>query len=253
MYLLYVDESGDTGMVNTQTRYFVLSGLVVHELRWNQTLDSVLVFRQTLRVKYGLKLREEIHAAHFMHRPKKVARIAKHRLLLLLHDVLDFEAALPDVSILNVIVDKHSKRPDYDVFDKAWTALIQRFENTISHRNFPGPQNPEDYGLVIVDKTDEKKLRNLARRMRRYSPIPSISGVGYRHIPISKVLEDPVHRDSLHSYFVQLADVNAYFLLQKDQPCGYIRRKGARRYFDRLNPVLCTVASQTDPQGIVRL
>ncbi|SDF02686.1 DUF3800 domain-containing protein [Sporolituus thermophilus] len=32
MYFLYVDESGDTGIVDSPTRYYVLAGLVVHEL-----------------------------------------------------------------------------------------------------------------------------------------------------------------------------------------------------------------------------
>lgn len=31
MYFMYVDESGDPGMLVSPTRYFVLSGLVVHE------------------------------------------------------------------------------------------------------------------------------------------------------------------------------------------------------------------------------
>jgi len=33
LYLLYVDESGDTGLTGSQSRYFILSGFVVHELR----------------------------------------------------------------------------------------------------------------------------------------------------------------------------------------------------------------------------
>jgi hypothetical protein len=32
-----------------------------------------------------------------------------------------------------------------------------------------------------------------------------------------------------------------------------MRKKGGRNYFDRLAPVLCTVASHRDPRGIVRL
>lgn len=67
------------------------------------------------------------------------------------------------------------------------------------------------------------------------------------------MIEDPVHRDSLHSYFIQLADVNSYSLLQREQPNRYFRKKGARNYFHRLDPVLCKVASRTDPHGIVRL
>jgi hypothetical protein len=254
MYLFYVDESGDIGVTNSPSRYFALSGFAVHELRWKQVLDSIIAFRRSLRKRYGLKLREEIHASHFMYKPSAVKRIAKSLRLRLLRDVLDFQTTLPDVAIVNVIVDKQGKTPGYDVFEHAWEAIIQRFHNTLSLRNFPGPQNPEDFGLLVADKTDETKLRNLIRRMRYYNPVPDRGGGGgYRHIPLTTFIEDPVHRDSLHSYFIQLVDVNAYFLYQKSQPSTYVKKKGAKNYFDRLAPILCTVASSTDPQGVVRL
>ena len=31
MYLMYIDESGDTGTNNSPTQYFVLSAIVIHE------------------------------------------------------------------------------------------------------------------------------------------------------------------------------------------------------------------------------
>ena len=253
MYFLYVDESGDTGMHNSPTAHFILSGFVVHELRWHSTLETVIDFRRQLRQRYGLRLREEIHSAHFMHKPGALSRIRKDVRLRILREVLDFEGTLPDVNLLNVLVAKSGKATNYDVFEHAWIALLQRFENTISHRNFPGPQNPQDYGVAICDRTDEPKLRKLVRRLRRYNPVPSVGGGGYRQMPLQTLVEDPVHRDSLHSYFIQLADVNGYCLYQQEQPNRYFRRKGARNYFGRLDPVLCKVASRSDRQGIVRL
>lgn len=254
MYLIYVDESGDSGSYPpSPSRYFGLSGLVVHELRWHQTLETLIDFRRGLRQRYGLKLREEVHAQRFMRAPGDVVRIAKSLRLRLLREVLEFEATIPDISIVNVLVDKQGKPGTYDVFEQAWRALIQRFHNTLSHHNFPGPRNPEDRGLIVTDRTHQMKLQDLARRLRRYNPVPSRGTPGFRHIPIDTLVEDPVHRDSLHSYFVQISDVNAYFLVQRESPCGYVRKKGGRDYFDRLNPVLCTVASTTDPQGVVRL
>lgn len=253
MYFLYVDESGDIGLTDSPTRHFVLSGLVIHELRWHDTLEEIITFRRSLRLRYDLRLREEIHAAHFIHRPGPLARIRKDLRLRLMRDVIDFLAGIPDISIINIVVDKEYKPPGYDVFQNSWIALIQRFENTIARGNFAGPKNPQDYGMLVVDRTDEPKLRSLARRLRRYNPVPSVGGGGYRQLPIRTLVEDPVHRDSLHSYFIQLVDVCAYFLQQKLLPNRYIRKKGARNYFDRLDPVLCKVASSHDPQGIVRL
>jgi hypothetical protein len=251
MYLLYADESGDTGLVNSPSKYFCLSGLVLHELRWHDTLDQIIQFRRLLRSKYGLKLREEIHAAHLIHRPNSLSRIPKSLRLQLLRDIIDFQATIPDISILNILVKKDGKPIGTDIFEMAWTTLAQRFHNTISYKNFPGPQNPDDKGMLIVDQTDEVKLRNLSRRMRRYNPVPKAYGGGYFSMPATTVVEDSVHRNSLHSYFVQLADVNAYFLYQMYDPCSYVKRKGARNYFRRLMPVLCTVASRSNPEGVV--
>jgi len=253
MYLFYVDESGDIGLSGSPSRYFVLSGLVLHELVWHRTLDAILDFRRDLRVRYGLKLREEIHAGHFIHKPGDLRRIAKSLRLKILRDVADFQASLADVNVVNVVVDKQGKTPGYDVFDWAWKCLVQRFHDTISHQNFPGPKNPQDFGLLVVDRTDEQKLRRLTRRMRRYNPIAHRGGGGYRQVPLTTLVEDAVHRDSNHSYFLQLADVNAFLLYQKLTPAAYISRKGGRNYFDRLDPVLCKRASATDPQGVVRL
>ncbi|MBU1188285.1 MAG: DUF3800 domain-containing protein [Gammaproteobacteria bacterium] len=251
MYFLYADESGDVGLAGSPTAFFCLSGFVVHELRWHNTLEAIIELRRDLKQKYGFKLRDEIHAADFIHRPRQLARIPKSIRLRLLRDAIDFQAALPDISIINVVVDKRDKQPGTDIFEMAWTTLIQRFHNTMSHKNFPGPQNPVDKGLLVVDQTDEVKLRNLSRKMRRYNPVPSAYGQRSIAIPITTIVEDAVHRNSQHSYFIQLADVNAYFLFQKYQPCGYVQRKGARNYFSRLDPVLCTMASRSHAQGIV--
>lgn len=253
MYFLYVDESGDVGLECSPTRYFILSGFVVHELCWHQTLEEIIAFRKALRIRYGLKLREELHAAHFLHSPGVLSRIRKDLRLRIIRDVVDFESGMPDVNVINILVDKSTKSIGYDVFDNAWMAMIQRFENTISNHNFPGPQNPQDFGILVVDQTDEPKLRNLSRRLHRYNPVPSMGGGGYRQLPIRTLVEDPVHRNSLHSYFIQLADINAYCLLQREHPNSYFRKKGARNYFNRLDPILCKVASRKDPHGIVRL
>jgi len=162
-----------------------------------------------------------------------------------------FQAQLADVNMINVIVDKSKYGPESDIFGVAWTTLIQRFHNTLSHKNFPGPQNADDRGLLFVDQTDELKLRALTRKMRRYNPVPSMFGGAYIMSNISTIVEDAVHRNSLHSYFIQLADVNAYFLYQKYSASKYIAKKGGRNYFDKLFPVLCTVASKSHPLGIV--
>lgn len=231
MFLVYVDESGDTGLVNSPSNYFCLSAIVVHESHWQTTLNSVIGFRKELRASYGFKLREEIHCSHFIHKPAEFQRIAKSMRLRLLRDVIDFQANLSNYQIINVVVNKKNKPIGSDIFNLAWQTLIQRIENTLQYRNFIGSTNIQDTAMLFVDKTDEVKLRNLTRKMRRYNPVPNSFnlGAGYRILPTKLIIEDAIHKDSAHSYFIQLADVNAYFLSQKFQPNQYIKRKGGKK------------------------
>lgn len=254
MYLMYVDESGDTGIQNSPTRHFALSSLIVHELRWQAALDQLIAFRQRMRDLFGLKMREEIHASGMINKPGELVRINRNDRLTVLRAFLDEITRLPDVSVINVIMDKHPTHTSDEVFDRSWQVLIQRFENTLTHRNFPGPANPDDRGLIICDETDAR-LDRLLRRMRRYNPIPNQQtyGVGYRDLRLKYIVEDPVHRDSRHTYFLQAVDTIAFFLYQALAPSAFIRKKGAKKYLLRLDPVLCKHATTSNRYGVVHL
>lgn len=256
MFLMYVDESGDPGLINSPTRYFVLTGLVMHELRWHEYLNRLIDFRQRMRTTYGLKLREEFHSSHLISSPGVLAqRIRRNDRLSMIRNYADELAQMTDLNIINIVVDKSTKPAGYDVVESAWTTLLQRFENTISHRNFVGPQNSDERGIVLSDRSDEKKITGLIRRRRRYNPVPHSRqvGSGYRNLPSQYVVEDAVFRDSRDTYFIQSSDLSAYLLYQYLSPNAYFKKTNAKGYFLRLIPVLCKRASKTDPLGIVRL
>lgn len=255
MYLMYVDESGDSGHPKTQSPYFALSGLIIHELRWRTSLDQLIDFRREIRRRFGLKLREEIHAPRFISRPGDLVRIKRHDRLTILRHFTDLLASMPDFNVINVLVEKQGKSADCDVFDMAWRALLQRFENTISNHNFTGPRNPDDKGTVFPDHTDDKKLKQLIRRLRHFNPVPNQQayGRGYRNLKFSNITEDPSFRNSQHSYFIQAVDLCAFLLYQRIHPNRYMQRTGGQAYFNRLDPILCKVAAPRDPDGIVRL
>ena len=253
MYLMYVDESGDPGLANSPTQYFVLTGLVVHELRWHPYLDQLVQFRQRYRSKFSLKLREEIHAAHLINKPKELSRIKRHHRLEIVRALAKELATMTDLNLINVVVRKAGKSPTYDAFSCAWKALVQRFENTIGHRNFRGPANADERGLLFPDHCDNRKLTRLLRQMRHYNPVPHQPqfGQGYRNLTLAKITEDPSFRDSAHSYFVQACDLAAFLLYQRLSPNSYMKKNSGQNYFRSLGPILCRVASTTDPDGIV--
>ena len=205
-----------------------------------------------MRDKFGLKMDEEIHAAAMINHPGGLVRIRRNDRLTIIRAFADEIAALPDVNSINVVVVKRAGDTSESVFDRGWTALIQRFENTLSHRNFPGPANPDERGVIFCDSTDAL-LNRLLRRMRRYNPIPNQTqfGTGYRNLQVKYIIEDPVHRASAATYFIQVVDTIAFLLYQRGVPSTYMKSRGGRKYFNRLERILCKFATPRHPLGIV--
>ncbi len=248
-------------MTNSPSRYFCLSGVVVHELRWKDTLADLLSFRHWLKSTYSVYLDDELHAADMINKPSRVApslqRLKKHERLAIVRHFADQIARLSNVRLLNVVVDKQGGVPSAEeVFRRAWYTLFQRFENTIRNQNFPGPKNTDDRGIIFPDQTDGGKLSRYLNEMRMRNPLKVRQPHGafyYKDEPIKVIIEDPMLRDSRGSFFIQVADCVAFLLKQSIQPCSYMRRHGGSAYFRRLDPVLCRYASYKNPSGIVRL
>lgn len=264
MYLMYVDESGDPGLPSDKSpsRYFCLSGVVIHELRWREVLSELTNFRRWVKRRYNVYLDDELHHAEMVGKPKKLANsltiLPKYKRLAIIRHHCDELAKLHDISVINIVVDKATgKLPDKEaVFRGAWYRLFQRFENTIQHRNFPGPKNPSERGMVFPDGTDGERLRRYLNQMRVRNPlrVPGQSGsFNVDDRPIASLVEDPIVRESASSYYVQAADLCVFLLKQFIDPSGFMKKHGGNAYFHRLAPVLCRVASHNDPLGIVRL
>ena len=247
---MYVDESGDPGNNTAQSDFFCLTGMLVHESEWRNLIDVSTRFRRTLKDVYGLPVRAEIHAVKLLRHSE--FGIEKYKRLAILRNFLDELAKMNFISLTNVVVDKKGKPPDYDVFSSAWRTLFQRFENTLTHGNFPGGYR-RAFGTVFTDATNGEKLTSIMRKMSVHNPIPNRRGGGYRNMPILRVIEDPSPRNSEHSLPIQACDVAAYFLHQSLKPNAYVKKSGAQNYFRRLDAILNKNASLTNPMGIVIL
>ena len=255
MYLMYVDESGDTGHDGSPTDHFVLTGFVVHETDWLDYLERLVAFRRRMGAAFGLPLRTELHASHLLTRPGALVRIAKNDRLTIIRAFTNEIAQLAHTRCICVHVDKTTKDPGYDVFERAWTVLIQRFSTALACGGLPRGTGIGEKGMIFPDDTDQAKLKRLLGRMRRFSPIPNQVqfGAGYRDMPVDRIIEYPSFRDSAESYFIRVADLIAFLLYQEIAPSAYMRKTGGQSYFRRLAPLLLTQASSSDPPGIVRL
>lgn len=257
MRFLYVDESGDPGIwdatkpVNARpSQHYILSGLIIKDSNWRNYLLALVDVRRHLNAAYGLPVRQELHGAELF-RPatpsykalKRIVRRAIYRDALTM-----FAARLPDARIINVHLDKAT--PKYvssttgDIQNLAWSRLLQRFHTELTLRR--------DFGIVFADETNEAKIRALLRKMRVYNQVPSHFG-GSRSMPLTNLLEDPVIRESKHSFYIQVADMAAHALYRKLYPKKTLRRWNAHGLFDLLTPILHRPASRSDPHGIVHL
>jgi Protein of unknown function (DUF3800) len=89
---MYVDESGDSGLPanKSPTRYFCLSGVVIHELRWRDVVTELTDFRRWVKRRYGVYLDDELHHAEMVGKTRKLAAsltaLSKHeRLAIIRH------------------------------------------------------------------------------------------------------------------------------------------------------------------------
>ncbi len=220
---MYVDESGDPGLSGSPTRYFVLTGLVIHESHWFDLLHHLSDFRRRMRSHFGLLMREEIHAGAMLTRPGSLRRISRNDRLTIIRHLLNELVQFGLLDVISVCIDKSNKNEGYQVLEFAWRTLLQRFENTLSYGNFRGAASDSDFGLVFCDQTDEIVLGSILRKMRRYNLVPNISGSGFRMMPLQRIVEDPNIRDSRHSYFIQAVDAVCWAIYQSYSPSSYTR------------------------------
>ncbi len=255
MYLMYVDESGDPGLAGSPKNYFALSAIVIHEHSWKDFLVRLNDFRKKLKETTTLKIREEIRCSDMISKPGPLNRIPRHIRLDIIKKCIDWLNSQPDANVFSVVVNKNNSKTN-DVFEKSWSTLITRFENTIRSGNFNGPRVAHNKGIVITDNTDGKKLTAIIRKMRHYNAISnniSMFGSGYRNMPLQYVIEDPVYRDSKHSLIHQMCDVLAYCARAQYEPNAYMKKKEGYNFYKRLTNVSVKHVSHRNEWGIVEL
>ena len=254
MYLIYADESGDPGLPGA-TPFFVISGLIIHETHWNDLFQRLVAFRRYLSQRYHIPQRIAFHAVdianghgEFHHTQSGLTRPQRFQLY---REIVEFLAQSPQIRLLNICLRKQAiTRLDTDVFEWGWKLFIQRFHNCIDHGGHLN--RPNEFGLLLTDRTGDERLQHLLRRMRAYNYIPSrYTGQPARKLSVARILDDPVPRVSAHSYYVQMADMVAFALARRDSARPSLRKFGFEQYFDILTPVLLKEASNYDAQGIV--
>lgn len=241
MYVAYVDESGDDGIKQGSSLTYALGCVVVNSPDWASTFDSFIMFRRYVAATFGVPVRAEIKANYLLRnggplRPRPLserARFKLYRAHMRIQDKLGMKA-------FAIVIDKGEaasriggRRPSSDI---AWEYLLQRLE-----RSFRGSEV-----LVVHDEGDPLTIRKRARKARRAGSAGSAFGAGMLNVPFRNLLDDPVSRVSRQSYFLQLADLNAYAAFRRLYPPPADRgRVVPTRMWDFLQEAHMTVVRNT--------
>lgn len=287
MDFIYVDESGDEFSYPSSTQYFALSAISVPERNWQAFFDAVLRWRQSLRARFGIHVRSELHATKLLRgggniSSQTVSKAIRARVFREALAVLENEGSGNGVWVTNILMQNSPTSKNYD---KALGRLVNRLERTLASKqdserlgiknclvNGTGLTNVqiansvpklmdrhERNGIIVFDEGHDTLVRQVSRRLHVYNPVPSRLGVwsgtgqSYKHIPIQRIIADPFMRDSKVDLLVQLADLVVYALrLTAEPPSPRTLKYKNHLAFNILDKVLNRAASRGDPKGIVR-
>ncbi|QRM29605.1 DUF3800 domain-containing protein [Microvirga sp. VF16] len=235
MHLIYIDDSKDNVLC-------CFSALCIPANHWLQALNQLIEFRRSIRKSEGIFSSIEMHATDWIGGRGNIAhntvlKITRARIFrLFLEEIIK----LPQVQIFNAC---GSKKDEMILFER----LLNRINVNMSKSN----------SSCIIFSDEGKNYDKLVRRMRRHNYIISKLGTWNdgstaKNIPIEKIIEDPVYRDSSKSLLIQASDFCAFSLLRKEAPTPNTNKLGISDAFMLLEPVLVKQAYRKDPLGIIR-
>ncbi len=291
MYIAYYDEAGDDGFPKYSSRLFILSCVYLSKDDWKKTYQNILNFRKSLKEKFGLPVKYELHTKQFLlnKKPYRQYNFSDETRIEILEEFISF-LATQTIQIINVVIDKNNiPNADYKVLKKAFTYSIQRIENTLNYANSCQRkeiyellseyiQNREDcrkiheelYMTCLNDKkfmiiTDEGRLPSMckvAREIQKINYIPSQYQYSSYRNEIKLLIEDPISKESKESCFIQIADFISYivhlFMMYKlesgklpNRLPSIVTEDKVEQWMEQFKPILNLKASSTSHFGIV--
>lgn len=213
MYYAYFDETGDTGTGNTPTSCFALNCILIHDAQWLTALDQTVAFRRYLRDNFHISPRTELKATWLIHNKGDIrkcginfkARMAAYKA------AMRFQRKSGLMQTFSVLIHKDRiTKASPDIREICWRYAIQRLERF-------GTANKDNIHIV-PDEGHGDFIKRKIREMRRFHYVPSAYDAETLDRKAENIIEDPSDRSSRESYFIQLADLNAYASFRKVIP-----------------------------------
>ncbi|RLP90582.1 MULTISPECIES: DUF3800 domain-containing protein [unclassified Micromonospora] len=205
MLLAYIDESGNTGDIDKGgSLTYTLGCVLIDSEDWPDSFNEMLAFRRRIRDTFGVPMRVELKASYLLRNagPLRDLGLAPAQRSLIYRAHMR-ELHQLKAKAFGIVIDKRKgTAPPDDVFELAWTTLLQRLERASYYGNTPF--------MIFHDEGEDAQIRKLVRKARRYLTAGSMYGGGSLVNAAKRLIDDPVARRSDHSYLVQMADLVAY-------------------------------------------
>ncbi|GJL97230.1 MAG: hypothetical protein DHS20C06_10470 [Hyphobacterium sp.] len=250
MYLMYVDESGDTGREPGSSPAFVLAGLIAPSGKWTEIETAMVELRAELGAQFGLKASDELRGSTLMRKgPGDAARRVA-----LIEAALKGISSIKSIRLLLTSVRKKNLPPETDVFRAGWSAQLGAFDAFLARSGGRG-RHGGTQGFVVADRTQSMQLDKLVRALRRERPVKEAYGLFRRKTrihnrPLQHVIELPQLQDSKRNLLIQAADLCAYAVFQSEKPAMAVKaNKGQERFLKALEPAIIRTP-EGDSRGI---
>lgn len=206
MHLAFFDESGDPGFLGSPTEAFVLSAVIVNARDWFATLDQIIGYRRFLLRYFGIPTRAELKSNWIIRGKRDLECLKMHAhaaRLSVFESALRFQAKVGTIQTFAVVISKDAiLNKSLSPRELCWIRAIERLNRFA--------ESTESYIKLFPDEGHGYFIRRLLRKMRRHHFVGSFFGGGHLGRRAERLIEDPSDRQSHESYFVQLADLNAY-------------------------------------------
>jgi len=204
--MVYVDETGDTGDPSQAgaSACYALGCVAIQLDDWASVFEQLVDFRRALRASFGIPMRQELKANYLIRnsgglRPFGLSP-SQRRYVYRAH--LRLLRALP-AEAFAVVTDKAKTGVSgTECFDMTWEMALQRFERQCTYENTTL--------MICHDDGENDAIRRTVRKARRHLTAGRMAGGGGLRFSADRILEDPIPRNSEHSYLIQMADMVAY-------------------------------------------
>lgn len=237
MHLIYIDESKES----VGSNYYIYTALCIKVESWYDVFSKIKAMRKHLKDEYGIHPNKELHASKFVAGKGLISdRVLNKQLRAEIYK-----------RILSYVSKIKNDNKEFCLFNSANTIEERAFERLINRIDRTMIEW-DSHAILFFDEGQEVAFTKRIRRMRVVNFIPSKFGAKSRNIPLSRIIEDPVFKDSAQSYFIQIVDFCAYVLLRMDRPLENKTTLGYDRMFNILEPICYKKTNPKDSMGVIR-